>query len=54
MNSEIEWDVYRIPVLFKKILQETNVPLSEEELDAEISSDKKIKKHYYSYDDPEY
>ena len=52
--SDIEWDVYRIPVTYKAKLQEVNPPLSEEELAEEINSDKKVKKHYYSYDDPEY
>jgi len=54
MINNIQWDVYRIPVTYKDALQAVNPPLNAEELAAEISSDKKVKKHYYSYDDPEY
>jgi len=54
MYSNIQWDVYRIPVNYKDTLQAINPPLTDEELDAEIKSDNKIKKHFYSYDDPEY
>lgn len=53
-SSDIQWDVYRIPVSYKDNLVSINVPLTDEELNQEINSDKKIKKHYYSYDDPEY
>ncbi len=54
MTNNIQWDVYRIPVTYKDALQTVNPPLNAEELTAEINSDKKVKKHYYSYDDPEY
>jgi len=54
MHSNVQWDVYRIPVNYKDALQAINPPLSDEELEAEIKSDNKIKKHFYSYDDPEY
>lgn len=54
MLSDMQWDVYRIPITYRDMLQTVNPPLPEEELEKEINSDKKVKKHYYSYDDPEY
>jgi len=54
LASDIDWNVFRIPINYRAKLAEINPPLSEEELQAEINSDKKVKKHYYSYDDPEY
>lgn len=53
-DGVIDWDVYRIPVNYKDKVQEINPPLTAEELEAEVNSDKKIKKHYYTYDDPDY
>lgn len=52
-NANILWDIYRIPVNFKAKLTEVNPPLSKEELEQEIKSDAKVKRHYYTYDDPE-
>jgi len=54
LTNNIQWDVYRIPVTYKDQLQAVNPPLNTDELAAEVNSDKKVKKHYYSYDDPEY
>jgi len=53
-GANILWDIYRIPVNFKAKLIEVNPPLSPEELEAEIKSDAKVKKHYYTYDNPEF
>jgi len=52
LNADIEWDVFRITVNYKAHLQTVNVPLTDEQLKTEVESDAKIKKHYYSYDDP--
>jgi len=52
LDGEIEWDVFRIPLDYKEKLQAINPPLNEAELQKEIDSDAKIKRHYYSYDDP--
>jgi hypothetical protein len=54
LDAVVDWDVHRIPVNYKAKVQEINPPLSAEELEAEVNSDKKIKKHYYTYDDPDY
>lgn len=53
-NAEIHWDVFRIPLDYKEKLAAINPPLSPQELEKEILSDAKVKKHYYTYDDPEH
>ena len=52
LNANLDWDVYRIPFNFKEKIQKINPPLTDEELQKEIESDTKVKKHFYSYDDP--
>ena len=53
-EADVHWNVYRIPVDFKQRLVEYNPQLSPEELEEEINSDAKVKKHHYTYDDPDY
>ena len=51
-NANLDWDVCRIPFNYKENIQKINPSLTDEELQKEIESDNKIKKHFYSYDDP--
>eukprot|EP01017_Pseudomicrothorax_dubius_P041819 TRINITY_DN6744_c0_g1_i2.p1 TRINITY_DN6744_c0_g1~~TRINITY_DN6744_c0_g1_i2.p1 ORF type:complete len:580 (-),score=146.87 TRINITY_DN6744_c0_g1_i2:150-1889(-) len=52
LDADIDWDVFRIPIDYKSAIAKLNPPLSPEEYEKEVASDKKFKRHYYSFDEP--
>lgn len=50
IDGRIAWDVYRIPLDFKRKILEINPPLSDEEFQSELMSDNPQKKFFYNYD----
>ena len=54
LKAQVEWDVYKIPIDFKKQLLKYSPPLPKAEFEKEFNSDMKVKRYYYLYDDPDY
>jgi Ubiquinol-cytochrome C chaperone len=53
MDGQLDFDIYRNSLDYKKKIQLFNKPLTEDELEAELESSNPVKSFYYNYDDPD-
>lgn len=53
-RGQVDFDVYRNSLDFTSKIKEINPPLTEEEFEAELNSDKPVKAFFYNYDDPDH
>lgn len=49
--GQIDFDIYRTSLDYKGRIQGLNPPMTEEELEEELLSDRKVKKFYYNYEE---